>query len=164
MNTTSQNVSTESDIVLSHLVRRFGKTNVVDDVSLKIPAGTTCGFIGLNGAGKTTTIRMLVGLLAPTAGVISVAGCEMPAERDRSRRLMGYVPDRPTVYSWMTGKQAIAFCKAIYGSQWNDDIVDTIAKSLRLGRQAVAAAGDRSRSARADSRRAHQRVRCAGPR
>jgi ABC-2 type transport system ATP-binding protein len=105
---------------------------VVDNVSLKVPTGTTCGFIGLNGAGKTTTIRMLVGLLAPTMGVITLAGCDMPGERDRSRRLIGYVPDRPTVYSWMTGNQAIKFCKAIYGGQWDDTLIATVAKSLRL--------------------------------
>jgi ABC-2 type transport system ATP-binding protein len=124
--------TTESAIALSHLCRRYGKTNVVDDLSLTIAPGTTCGFIGLNGAGKTTTIRMLVGLLAPTSGTIRLAGCEMPRERDRAKRLIGYVPDRPTVYNWMTGHSAIAFCKAIYGSQWDDALVASVAKSLRL--------------------------------
>jgi ABC-2 type transport system ATP-binding protein len=119
-------------IELSHLSRRFGKSRVVDDVSFSIAPGTTCGFIGLNGAGKTTTIRMLVGLLAPTSGQIKLADCAMPSERDRAKRLIGYVPDRPTVYSWMTGQQAIDFCRAIYGSQWDHSLVATIARSLRL--------------------------------
>jgi ABC-2 type transport system ATP-binding protein len=128
----TQAPQSDSSIQLANLTRRFGKTNVVDHVSLNIPAGTTCGFIGLNGAGKTTTIRMLVGLLAPSSGTIHLAGCEMPRERDRAKRLIGYVPDRPTVYSWMTGNTAIAFCRAIYGSQWDDALVTTVAKSLRL--------------------------------
>jgi ABC-2 type transport system ATP-binding protein len=119
-------------IQLDHLSRRFGKVNVVDDVSFSIASGTTCGFIGLNGAGKTTTIRMLVGLLAPTSGQITVADCQMPDQRDRAKRLIGYVPDRPTVYSWMTGNEAIKFCKAIYGSQWDDSLVDTVVQSLRI--------------------------------
>ena len=124
--------SADFAIQVSRLTRRFARVNVVDNVSLAVPTGTTCGFIGLNGAGKTTTIRMLVGLLAPTMGVITVAGCEMPSQRDRSRRLMGYVPDRPTVYSWMTGAQAIKFCRSIYGSQWDDALVASVANSLRL--------------------------------
>jgi ABC-2 type transport system ATP-binding protein len=128
----SQTLQTNSAIQLSNLTRRFGKTNVVDGVSLNIAGGTTCGFIGLNGAGKTTTIRMLVGLLAPSSGTIQLAGCAMPSERDRAKRLIGYVPDRPTVYSWMTGNAAIAFCRSIYGSQWDDALVNTVAKSLRL--------------------------------
>jgi ABC-2 type transport system ATP-binding protein len=124
--------SPEPAIEFDHLCRRFGKVNVVDNVTFSVPTGTTCGFIGLNGAGKTTTIRMLVGLLAPTGGQVSVAGCQMPSDRDRAKRLIGYVPDRPTVYSWMTGHQAIAFCKAIYGSQWDDSLAASVARSLRL--------------------------------
>jgi ABC-2 type transport system ATP-binding protein len=67
-----------------------------------------------------------------SSGQIHVADCQMPQQRDRAKRLIGYVPDRPTVYSWMTASSAIAFCKAIYGSQWNDSLVATVAKSLRL--------------------------------
>jgi ABC-2 type transport system ATP-binding protein len=119
-------------IRLDHLTRRYGNTNVVAEVSMVIEQGTTCGFIGLNGAGKTTTIRMIAGLLAPTAGTIAVAGCDMPSERDRSRRLLGYVPDRPNVYSWMTGQEAIQFCREIYGPQWNDDLIASMSPSLRV--------------------------------
>ena len=132
MSSIIEKAAPEPAIQFAHLTRRFGKTIVVDDVTFAVPPGTTCGFIGLNGAGKTTTLRMLVGLLAPTSGQVTVAGCDMPSERDRAKRLIGYVPDRPTVYSWMTGQEAINFCKAIYGSQWDDSIVATIAKSLRL--------------------------------
>lgn len=132
MSEVPQTHSSGPAIELKALYRRFGHTNVVHNVSLNVPTGTTCGFIGLNGAGKTTTIRMLVGLLAPSAGDIRLAGCRMPAERDRAKRLIGYVPDRPTVYSWMTGNQAIAFCRAIYGWQWDDALISTVAKSLRL--------------------------------
>jgi len=132
MSSSNEPKSAATAIEFSHLSRRFGKSLVVDDLTFSIPAGTTCGFIGLNGAGKTTTIRMLVGLLAPSSGRTMLAGCEMPRQRDAAKRLIGYVPDRPTVYKWMTGSQAIAFCKSIYGSQWNDALVASVAKSLRL--------------------------------
>src|SRR6476620_2369030 len=106
-------------IELTNLTRRFGRTTAVDRVSLRIPAGTTCGFIGLNGAGKTTTIRMLVGLLAPTSGIATVAGFEMPAQRQAAKPHIGYVPDRPTVYGWMRVRQAIDFCQSLYRPRWN---------------------------------------------
>src|SRR6202166_4567325 len=56
------------------LTKRFGNRTVVDDVALAIPAGSVCGFVGPNGAGKTTTIRMLLGLIRPTAGTGSILG------------------------------------------------------------------------------------------
>jgi ABC-2 type transport system ATP-binding protein len=56
----------------------------------------------------------------------------MPSQRDQAKRLIGYVPDRPTVYNWMTGFDAIEFCRTIYGSQWNDQLVGSVARSLRL--------------------------------
>ncbi|HSV13845.1 MAG TPA: ABC transporter ATP-binding protein [Tepidisphaeraceae bacterium] len=119
-------------IELINLTRRFGRTVAVDDVTLGIPAGTTCGFIGLNGAGNTTTLRMLVGLLAPTAGAIRVAGCPMPAEHQLAKLRIGYVPDRPTVYSWMRVREAVAFCRSLYGPAWNQPRCDEVMKTLRL--------------------------------
>jgi ABC-2 type transport system ATP-binding protein len=101
-------------IELVDLTRRFGKQVAVDRVTLRVARGRTLGFVGLNGAGKTTTIRMMVGLLAPTSGTIRVAGCEVPRERDRLKPLVGYVPDRPTVYSWMRVREAVDFCRAFY--------------------------------------------------
>lgn len=124
--------SQDTGIELSHVSRRFSRTEAVRDLSLLIPAGTMCGLIGLNGAGKTTAIRMMVGLLAPTAGRVRVAGCAVPEERERLKLRVGYVPDRPTVYGWMRGRDAIAFCRTMYGAQWNDAIVAALVKSLRL--------------------------------
>ncbi len=122
----------QSGITLHNVTRRFGKTIAVDDLSLSIPLGTTCGFIGLNGAGKTTTIRMLVGLLSPTNGSIQVAGCSLPTERQKLKRKIGYVPDRPTVYSWMTVRDAMEFCESLYGPQWNQSRCNQLIKVLRL--------------------------------
>ena len=124
--------SEQSGIHLDHVTRRFGKTIAVNDLSLSIPVGTTCGFIGLNGAGKTTTIRMLVGLLPPHTGSITVAGCALPAERQQVKRRIGYVPDRPTVYDWMRVGQAMQFCQSLYGPQWNQRRCDELVKVLRL--------------------------------
>src|SRR4051794_4971777 len=87
-------------IELSQVTKRFGGNTVVADLSLRIAAGATVGMIGLNGAGKTTVIRMIVGLLSPDSGTVRVAGLQVPQYRDVLKPLIGYVPDRPTVYAW----------------------------------------------------------------
>ena len=121
----------EFPIMLKNLTRRFGKSTVVNDLSLNIPRGTTVGFIGLNGAGKTTTIRMIVGLLKPNSGQITVAGCSIPAERDVVKPHIGYVPDRPNVYSWMRVQQAIDFARSFYVN-WNKQRCDELVKLFNL--------------------------------
>jgi ABC-2 type transport system ATP-binding protein len=122
----------DASINLSHVTRRFGRSVAVDDLSLIVPSGTTCGFLGLNGAGKSTTLRMAVGLLAPTSGTLRVAGCDVPADRQALKFKLGYVPDRPTVYPWMTVSQAIDFCRTLYGPAWQFPAVAAMAKTLRL--------------------------------
>jgi ABC-2 type transport system ATP-binding protein len=119
-------------IHLVNLTRLFGRSIAVNKLSLRIPAGTTCGLIGLNGAGKTTTLRMLAGLLAPTSGIIRIADCEIPAQRQRAKLHIGYVPDRPTVYGWMRVRDAIRFCRSLYGPRWNQARCDDLLKTLRL--------------------------------
>jgi ABC-2 type transport system ATP-binding protein len=121
----------EFPIMLNNLTRRFGKSTVVNDLSLNIPRGTTVGFVGLNGAGKTTTIRMIVGLLKPNSGQITVAGCSIPAERDVVKPHIGYVPDRPNVYSWMRVQQAIDFARSFYVN-WNKQRCDELVKLFDL--------------------------------
>jgi ABC-2 type transport system ATP-binding protein len=121
----------EFPIMLNNLTRRFGKSTVVNDLSLNIPRGTTVGFVGLNGAGKTTTIRMIVGLLKPNSGQITVAGCSIPAERDVVKPHIGYVPDRPNVYSWMRVQRAIDFARSFYVN-WNKQRCDELVKLFDL--------------------------------
>jgi ABC-2 type transport system ATP-binding protein len=125
-------MSDTDGIELSNVSRAFGKKAVVEDLSFRVAPGTTCGFIGLNGAGKTTTIRMIVGLLAPSTGEIRTAGFAMPREVAQAKCRIGYVPDRPTVYPWMTGSEAIDFCRAMYGSRWDDAWVAQLTRSLRI--------------------------------
>jgi ABC-2 type transport system ATP-binding protein len=123
----------EFPIVLQNVTRRFGKAIAVNDLSLRVARGTTLGFIGLNGAGKTTTIRMLVGLLKPHAGRITVAGCSIPNQRDAVKTKLGYVPDRPTVYQWMRVQQAIEFTRSFYPN-WNTHRCNELMKMFDLDR------------------------------
>jgi len=93
--------------------RRFGELTVVDGVDLTVAAGEVVGLIGANGAGKTTLIRMLLGLLTPTAGQVRLFG-EPPSRRTRAR--LGYMPQSLGLYEDLTVAENLAFSTAAYGS------------------------------------------------
>jgi ABC-2 type transport system ATP-binding protein/ribosome-dependent ATPase len=116
--------------------RRFGELTVVDGVDLTVAAGEVVGLIGANGAGKTTLIRMLLGLLAPTAGQVRLFG-EPPSRRTRAR--LGYMPQSLGLYEDLTVAENLAFSTAAYGS--SDAVLegelaearDTLIRDLPLG-------------------------------
>ena len=106
-------------IELAGLTKRFGRTLAVDDLSLQVVRGSTFGLIGPNGAGKSTTIKMLMGVLSPTAGEARVLGMDVPTEPVRVKQRVGYVPEVHNVYRWMRVEEVIGFCRSVYES-WND--------------------------------------------
>ncbi len=95
-------------IATEHLTKRFGDTPVVDDLALEVPAGSVFGFLGPNGSGKTTTIRMLLGLINPSAGSVRVLGHEMPEGIGRVLPDVGTLIEGPAFYPWLTGRQNLA--------------------------------------------------------
>jgi ABC-2 type transport system ATP-binding protein len=97
------------------LVKRFGDFTAVDGVSFSVPRGQIFGFLGPNGAGKSTTIRMLCGILAPTAGRGAVAGFDIVRESERVRSVIGYMSQRFSLYEDLTVDENIAFYGGIYG-------------------------------------------------
>jgi ABC-2 type transport system ATP-binding protein len=108
-----------SAIELVGLTKRFGRTTAVVDLSLSVPPGSTFGLIGPNGSGKTTTIKMLMGVLTPTAGRARVLGREALAEPLVVKQRVGYVPEAHHVDRWMRVGEAVGFCRSLYQS-WND--------------------------------------------
>jgi ABC-2 type transport system ATP-binding protein len=106
-------------IELLGLTKRFGRTLAVRNVSLEIPRGSTFGLLGPNGAGKSTTIKMLMGLLSPTAGSARVLGIDCRADAVQVKQRVGYVPETHNIYRWMRVGEALGFCKSCYPS-WND--------------------------------------------
>lgn len=84
------------------------------DVSFTLKEGELFGFLGPNGAGKTTTIRMLAGLLTPTAGDVEVGPYRLRTEPEKAKSLLGYLPDKPLVYEKLTGREYIRFMMALY--------------------------------------------------
>jgi ABC-2 type transport system ATP-binding protein len=116
--------------------RRFGELLVVDKVDLAVAGGEVVGLIGANGAGKTTLIRMLLGLLTPTAGRVRLFG-EPPSRRTRTR--LGYVPQSLGLYEDLTVAENLAFSAAAYGSddaRLEGELAearDTLVRDLPLG-------------------------------
>jgi ABC-2 type transport system ATP-binding protein len=104
-----------SAIVLTDLVKQFGETTALAGVTLTVPAGSIFGFLGPNGAGKTTTLRILTGLARPTSGAASVLDVHMPDTTTALRRLIGYLPDVPTFYPWMTAREIMQFAGRLFG-------------------------------------------------
>ena len=131
MNTTADN---DPAIELTGLSKRFRRTLAVDDLSLQVPRGSTFGLISPNGAGKSTTIRILMGLLSPTAGKARVLGMDVLADPVRVKQRVGYVPETHHVYRWMRVEEVIGFCRSLY-KPWNDrtcrEMLDLFALDLR---------------------------------
>ena len=102
-------------IVARELTRRFGDFTAVDAVSFAVREGEIFGFLGPNGAGKTTTIRMLTGLLAPTAGTAMVAGLDIAREGTAVRSVIGYMSQKFSLYGDLTVAENIALFAGLYG-------------------------------------------------
>jgi len=95
------------DIALSarNLTKVIGDRTIVDDVSFDVNAGEVFGFLGPNGPGKTTTIRMLVGLIRPTAGTVEVCGFDIRRKFEDAMRCIGCIVETPDLYRFMTGRE-----------------------------------------------------------
>ncbi len=111
--------------------KAFGKKEILSGLSLDIPKGSVFGLLGKNGAGKTTLIKLLVGLLKPDAGALSVLG-EMPWRfSDEAKERFGYVPQREKLYPWLTVRQLIDYAGSFY-RHWNEGLVDELVRQWRL--------------------------------
>jgi len=102
-------------VVLRDLVKRFGNFTAVDRLSLSVPKGEVFGLLGPNGAGKSTTIRMLCGILVPTAGTGSVAGFDIVTESERIKERIGYMSQKFSLYEDLTVEENIEFYGGVYG-------------------------------------------------
>jgi ABC-2 type transport system ATP-binding protein len=102
-------------IRIERLRKTYGPIVAVDDLTLEVAPGTVLGFLGRNGAGKTTTIRMMVGLLEPTAGTVVLDGHDIRRRPEAAKAVTGYLPDRPHLYDKLTGHEYLAFVAGLYG-------------------------------------------------
>lgn len=99
---------------MDRLTKKFGNFTAVDQISLKVEGGEIFGFLGANGAGKTTAIRMLCGLLLPTSGSGMVAGFNIHTESEKIKKNIGYMSQKFSLYSDLTGRENLWFYGSIY--------------------------------------------------
>ena len=97
-------------LMIQNLSKSFGKQKIINDLSMSVPEGSVFGFIGQNGAGKTTTMKMVLGLLQPDHGEIRVCNESVCFGQTKTNQYIGYLPDVPEFYNYMTPLQYLRLC------------------------------------------------------
>ena len=105
---------------IDNLHKSLGKNTIINGLSMSIPENTIFGFLGKNGAGKTTTMKMILGFLKKDEGSIEVFGEEVSFGQSKTNRFIGYLPDVPEFYGYMTAKEYLNLCGAITGLSKNE--------------------------------------------
>lgn len=118
-------------IAISNLVRRYGRTEAVDGLTLRVQPGRCYGFFGRNGAGKTTTIKCLLNLLRPTSGEVRVFGLDPARDEVAVKSRLAYVPDHVAFYPWMTVRNTLNYF-ASFRSRWNSDTEASLLRRFHL--------------------------------
>ncbi len=100
---------------VQHLTKKFGEKTAVDDVSFSIAPGEILALIGPNSSGKTTIVRSIVGMLATDGGSITVGDLDVARDPEKTKAMIGYIPDEPVAWSGMTGEELLHFVGALFG-------------------------------------------------
>ncbi|MDB6140793.1 MAG: transporter ATP-binding protein [Verrucomicrobiaceae bacterium] len=114
-----------SIVEISHAAKSFGPKVALQDITFAIPAGQICGLLGPNGAGKTTLFRLLMGILKASSGELRVGGLDAFEDRVEVKRLVGFLPDEPVFYSYLSGREILELSAGLHG-------LDVPATMLRL--------------------------------
>ncbi len=118
-------------IEIKHLVRKYGHTDAVNDLSLRVRRGQCYGFFGRNGAGKTTTIKCLLNLLRPTSGEVRVFGADPQSDEVAVKSRLAYVPDSVAFHPWMTVRDVLDYL-ASFRQRWNHHTEHELLAQFRL--------------------------------
>ncbi len=137
-------------ISIEHLVKRYDDHAAVNDISLEVKAGEIFGFLGPNGAGKTSAIKMMMGLMKPTSGSITIDGYDIQKDPISAKKVMGYIPDRPILYEKLTAWEYMKFIAGLYSvdkknleersrkfleifslSEWTNELVENFSHGMK---------------------------------
>src|SRR6185503_10686321 len=118
-------------IEINHLVRRYGRTDAVNGLNLRVMPGRCYGFFGRNGAGKTTTIKCLLNLLRPTSGEVKVFGMDPAKQEVAVKSRLAYVPDFVAFYPWMSVRDTLNYF-ASFRAKWNREAERALIDQFRL--------------------------------
>lgn len=116
-------------VEIKNLTKKIGSKTLIDDVSLQLKRGVITGFLGPNGAGKTTTIRMMVGLMKPTAGDVLINGHSIQTDYEAAMKKVGVIVENPEMYGYMSGyKNLIHFARMHNGDVAKERIDEVVAQ------------------------------------
>ncbi len=137
-------------IELAGLTKRYGSFTAVSGIDLVVPRGELFGLLGPNGAGKTTSLRMIAGILQPTAGTVRIAGIDLARDPVAAKSQLGFIPDRPFIYEKLSGMEFLRFVAGLYGQSgsstdrrarellalfdlepWRDELVESYSHGMR---------------------------------
>ncbi len=135
---------------LEGLKKSYGSFAAVKGLDLDVHRGEIVGFLGPNGAGKTTTIRMVAGVLRPSAGQVLVGGDDLEKKPESAKARVGYIPDRPFLYEKLSGGEFLRFVAGLWGrtgdaveqradrllelfhlTEWKDELIETYSHGMR---------------------------------
>ena len=137
-------------IRLAKLKKNYGDFAALRGIDLEVSRGSLFGLLGPNGAGKTTALRIIAGILQPTAGRVIVAGHDIQRDPERAKSKLGFIPDRPFVYDKLTGQEFLKFVGGLWGqdgaevdrridellnlwelTDWRDELLETYSHGMR---------------------------------
>ena len=137
-------------IQLKEITKKYGAFQAVDNLNLTVARGEIFGFLGPNGAGKTTTIKMIAGILEPSAGTITIGGIDILKQPEAAKRKIGFIPDRPYLYEKLTGMEFLKFTADLYGvphevyrenarknlamfslADWSDELIESYSHGMK---------------------------------
>jgi ABC-type multidrug transport system ATPase subunit len=102
-------------VTINEVTKSFGDKSALNGISFNVPQGQICGVLGPNGAGKTTLFRLLMGILKPTQGSLTIDGQDSFNDRVAVKRLIGFLPDEPVFYTYLSGREMLELSAAMHG-------------------------------------------------
>lgn len=121
-----------ASIEIKNLSKKFGNFKAVDNISFEVKKNCVFGFLGPNGAGKTTAIRMMTGLSKPSDGSIKIAEEDVVFGNANANRNFGYLPEQPSFYTWMTGKEYLSFVADIFEIKNKSERIEKLLATVNL--------------------------------
>jgi ABC-2 type transport system ATP-binding protein len=137
-------------IELKGITKKYSGFCAVDNLNLSVRKGEIYGFLGPNGAGKTTTIKIITGVLQPTAGTVTIGGLDMRTQPEAAKRKIGFIPDRPYLYEKLTGMEFLKFTADLYSvpdeiyrkkaqknlemfslADWSDELIESYSHGMK---------------------------------
>lgn len=143
----TNSIESSALVLIDGVMKAFGSKIALKNVTFSVPGGQICGLLGPNGAGKTTLFRLLMGILKATQGKLLIDGRDAFEDRVAVKRLIGFLPDEPVFYSYLSGREVLELSAAMHGLDVHASMerVAPIAAKLRLAQDIDSYAEDYSR-------------------